>query len=144
MTYNHGEAFNLMKYQCESCKRVETLWNSRDGVTPFVIDCLKCKGMASHVNWGTDVHDENFGYQFIVGCFPSMRVFVDMTKDRAVEFATRRLLNFEGSEYPPPPRDSAEWRELLARVAEDFYHDGQAPEIITGAEYATRYAEVKP
>jgi predicted RNA methylase len=34
----HGEAFALMKYQNAATGRVEWLWNSRDGVTPFGID----------------------------------------------------------------------------------------------------------
>lgn len=37
-TIIHGEAFALMKYQNKVTGRVEWLWNSRDGVTPFVID----------------------------------------------------------------------------------------------------------
>jgi hypothetical protein len=37
-TMIHGEAFALMKYQNKVTGRVEWLWNSRDGVTPFVID----------------------------------------------------------------------------------------------------------
>lgn len=38
----HGEAFALMKYQNKVTGRIEWLWNSRDGVTPFVIDDPLC------------------------------------------------------------------------------------------------------
>ena len=38
--YLHKEAFRLMQYQDEHDPNasIEWLWNSRDGVTPFVID----------------------------------------------------------------------------------------------------------
>jgi hypothetical protein len=71
--YKHGEAFCLMRYKCKSCCVMETLWNSRDGVTPFVISCRKCAGEMQHVDWHAD------------DCRPDylpkkgMRVFVDLT-----------------------------------------------------------------
>ena len=37
--YKHAEAYCLMKYKCEKCGKTEILWNSRDGVTPFMIKC---------------------------------------------------------------------------------------------------------
>ena len=37
--YKHAEAFCLMKYRCEKCGQAEVVWNSRDGVTPFIINC---------------------------------------------------------------------------------------------------------
>ena len=49
--YNHKEAFCLMQYQCEKCGGLEYLWNSRDGVTPFMLGCIKCDGMMQHINW---------------------------------------------------------------------------------------------
>lgn len=138
VTHKHAEAYNLMKYQCQACKNIETFWNSRDGVTPFAMDCLKCSGTAHHIDWHSDIRDPFFGEQFKAGLFPSMRVFIDITKERAVEFATRRLVSFEGTEYPPPARDSQAWRELHARIVEDMFHNGEAPDVITGAEYAKR------
>lgn len=42
--YKHAEAYCLMKYKCEKCGKTEILWNSRDGVTPFMIKCEKCDG----------------------------------------------------------------------------------------------------
>jgi len=52
----HGEAFNLMTYECEKCFKKEVLWNSRDGVTPFIIGCRHCDGSALHVNWSGDLY----------------------------------------------------------------------------------------
>jgi len=66
----HGESYALMKYQNDKAGRVEWLWNSRDGVTPFVISCDKTS-VASHADWHEDVFVPNFVPP--VG----MRIFVD-------------------------------------------------------------------
>jgi len=75
--YEHGEAFCIMRYRCEDCHREEVLWNSRDGVTPFCIDCRVCKGTQQHIIWQTDQRDPKFDERLRRGMFPGMRVFVD-------------------------------------------------------------------
>lgn len=42
MKYKHAEAFCLMVYSCVDCGHTETIWNSRDGVTPFGTFCPSC------------------------------------------------------------------------------------------------------
>ncbi len=83
--YNHIEAFCLMLYRCESCGHEETLWNSRDGVTPFIIRCVKCSGEALHVEWRRDkcVPDHK----------PSQgdRIFVDLTAEAALAHARAQV-----------------------------------------------------
>jgi len=57
MNYQHAEAFALMAYQCEKCGRRERIWNSRDGVTPFITSCPReggCGGSMQHVDWQND------------------------------------------------------------------------------------------
>jgi hypothetical protein len=80
----HGEAFALMKYQNKVTGRVEWLWNSRDGVTPFLIDDPLCPeghreryrqrqanknfdprkepdpGLLAHADWHEDAFVPNF------------------------------------------------------------------------------------
>lgn len=73
--YNHAEAYCLMTYQCSKCKCAERLWNSRDGVTPFSINCKKCGGQMIHVDWNNDVRDVN--YIPIIG----QRVFINVPLD---------------------------------------------------------------
>jgi len=75
---HHAEAFCLMSYQDEVNGRTERLWNSRDGVTPFVITS-KWGNSARHV--GLD--DYQPGHVPRVGD----RVFVDLTPERAREHA---------------------------------------------------------
>jgi len=38
-TFRHPEAFRLLRYRCETCGFVETVWNSRDGAAPLAIEC---------------------------------------------------------------------------------------------------------
>lgn len=73
--YNHDEAYCLMTYKCQECKRTEVLWNSRDGVTPFIINCEKCNGQMQHVNWNQDVRNKNYIPKI------GQRVFIDTPID---------------------------------------------------------------
>lgn len=71
--YKHKEAFCVMEYLCDDCFRKELLWNTRDGVTPFLIPCGSCGGLMSHVNWRNDSCKPHFQPPRF------MRVFVDYT-----------------------------------------------------------------
>lgn len=57
--YKHREAFCLMLYFCEDCHTYEYIWNSRDGVTPFIITCQKCNKYAKHEMWNDDLYLPN-------------------------------------------------------------------------------------
>lgn len=53
----HAEAFMLMTYACRMCHHAEIIWNSRDGVTPFGLNCPSCgQPTMLHVNWEQDVY----------------------------------------------------------------------------------------
>ncbi|WP_157382583.1 hypothetical protein [Burkholderia ubonensis] len=85
----HAEAHALMWYACE-CGHRERIWNSRDGITPFVIPCPSC-GSATlyHVAFDRDVatpdHRPHDG----------QRVFVDMTREQAEGIAERFLAQLD-------------------------------------------------
>ncbi len=118
--YNHAEAFHLMNYKCEKCGYIEKLWNSRDGVTPFVIGCSKCNGAAQHVYWGLDV------------CLPDFiplagtRIFVDITREQAETIARRRIESAEGTNFELP---ADEIEKRIGPIIEHIYHNGEAPHI---------------
>lgn len=47
-----AEGFCNMVYVCEHCHTTDMIWNSRDGVTPFMLSCLACEGTMKHSgNW---------------------------------------------------------------------------------------------
>jgi hypothetical protein len=78
-TYQHAEAFAVMYYQADDITAGgELVWNSRDGVTPFVIG-LRSGGQATHA-WNIIVPKrmpEDWQPP------PGMRVFTDLTPARA-------------------------------------------------------------
>ena len=57
--HTHAEAFCRMLYRNKATGREEWLWNSRDGVTPFVIPD-PAGGEMRHVEWRRDVCDPDF------------------------------------------------------------------------------------
>lgn len=76
MSYRHHEAFCLMQYQDEVTGEIEILWNSRDGVTPFIIGS-RAGNSAQHVNWKKDECRPDFVPT------PGMRIFVDASPKHA-------------------------------------------------------------
>jgi len=50
--YQFGEAYKLMLYEGERTGRVVTIWNSRDGVSPFMVDIDG--EVFKHILWDRD------------------------------------------------------------------------------------------
>lgn len=74
---NHKEAFALMWYGCE-CGHRERIWNSRDGVTPFITACPSCgESELQHIWWNKD--ETNPSHK----PFHGQRVWIDMTREAA-------------------------------------------------------------
>lgn len=80
----HAEAYCLMGYQSDDGTEQATIWNSRDGVTPLVVT-LPSGRVASHVHWARDQYDP--GHQ----PKPGDLVFTDLTPERALALAARRI-----------------------------------------------------
>jgi hypothetical protein len=116
----HAEAFCLMTYRCSSCQKEEELWNSRDGVTPYVIDCRYCKGEATHVNFGSDKFLPNYKP------FKGQRIFIDMSEKRKKKIAEKRFTQSQGTPYAIPIEDK---KEFIKDFISSF-HDGE-PDIKT-------------
>jgi hypothetical protein len=94
--YNHVEAFCLMFYRCEKCGQLEVLWNSRDGVTPFIIGCSECDGNMVHINMKFDHAVEDHIVE------KGERVFIDMPESLKETFARRSLKAYKESKYYDP------------------------------------------
>jgi hypothetical protein len=82
MKHQHREAFTVMKYATKDGSYSELIWNSRDGVTPFIIRSPDGREM-SHVEWNRD--------QYAPEWIPEIgsRVFVDATFERCLEWARK-------------------------------------------------------
>ena len=75
--FKHIEAYCYMEYTCEKCGKVEILWNSRDGVTPFCIICIDCKGTMTHSHWE---RDERYIMDSLDHLNEGQRYFCDLTE----------------------------------------------------------------
>lgn len=121
----HAEAYKLMNYRCEDCGRHEVLWNSRDGVTPFSIDCPDCgDGMSmSHVDWNLD------RFMPFLRLAKGQRYFTDMTRERAREHANR-----VADELVSAGRyEQADRNRVADRLYVGYYGDGHQPDILEAA-----------
>lgn len=93
---NHGEAFALMKYDCKNCSFVESIWNSRDGVTPFCITCRRCGMIARHTRWDQDEFMPNYDPR------PGDRYFRDGLEAEARAVMRKRLERGKNTPYEIP------------------------------------------
>lgn len=82
--HKHAEAFALMNYASDDGTERERIWNSRDGITPFVISSRTGK-MMSHVDWDKDAYAPEHKPK------PGDRIFVKLTPERARELVTRNV-----------------------------------------------------
>ena len=120
--HSHKEAFCVMQYQCSECEHEERIWNSRDGVTPFGLECPKChKPTLTHVNFHLDLFSPFHMLMMKAGD----RFFIDMTMDKAREYAVRNVDRFiEAGRLPASARNYK-----IGEVAKSYYHEGNAPDI---------------
>ncbi|WP_157874832.1 hypothetical protein [Paraburkholderia atlantica] len=83
MSRLHADGYALMWYAC-SCGHRERIWNSRDGVTPYVVPCPSCGASSlTHVDW----HDDQTRPTYTP--HDGQRVFVDMTRAQASQIVAR-------------------------------------------------------
>lgn len=108
--YFHKEAYFLIKYKCKTCSSAEYIWNSRDGVTPFIVPCKTCSKEAYHGSWDQD--------QRIIQYDPPQRsrIFIDTPKE-IHDFLLRVRINrqWEDGSYPMMvhfPSKSSAFKEL--------------------------------
>jgi hypothetical protein len=117
--YQHVEAFCLMHYACK-CGHQEVMWNSRDGVTPFTTRCPSCgQPELTHTMRGMQRRPDHTPHK-------GQRVWIDMTRERAEQFARQRL-NVMGV---TPENDAPGMFETrVKRIADSFFTHGVAPDM---------------
>lgn len=94
--HEHVEALRLLLYSSEDGREIETIWNSRDGVAPFVVVSRDNSRELRHVLWGGDPyaphHVPNVGDRIIVS--------IDQANaERIARETARRLWNDSRSGY---------------------------------------------
>lgn len=136
--YNHAEAFCLMLYRSDDGAEAEILWNSRDGVTPFVISSQSGKAM-QHVDWHLDQRAPNY--------IPNVgdRIFIDLTLEKSFEYAARQVDKYwEDAKYPMCERyeNKGQAIDLLAKNMcgwDGFRPEGQPDVIEVTQEWLDEY-----
>lgn len=80
------EAFALMQYQDPGNPQgpIEWIWNSRDGVTPFIVRERDGNTMLQHIHFGDDI----FAPQYVPNI--GQRVFIDLTEEKARQYNDKR------------------------------------------------------
>lgn len=120
--YQHPEAFCLMKYRTPDGAE-EIIWNSRNGVTPFVVRTPDGRE-ATHVEWRTDVrapmHMPRIGD----------RIFVDLAEARAREIAAARVEFFWDHPETPARERWTTKEEAVADLLPSIFQGGHAPDLI--------------
>ena len=96
--HTFGEAFMLMQYACKDCGHRETIWNSRDGVTPFGCGCPSCGQIMNHVNWPQDIYAPNHTLHL------HQKFWRDGTPDEAEAIIRKRIEQMRGK-YPCTPEE---------------------------------------
>lgn len=89
--YNHAEAYCLMTYKCEKCGCEETLWNSRDGVTPYIVMCRNedYDGHMLHIAFNNDERMPSH-YRPENG----VRIFIDLTPEKHYEYELKKAKRY--------------------------------------------------
>lgn len=117
----------LMQY--EDADRLHTLvvWNSRDGVTPFVIGHPKHPGVElSHVRWAEDRYAPDFVPP--VGSY----IFVDLTPERARELAVAQVEHWWDNDLFPMSSMFADKATAVDYFAAEFMAPPPGVEVPDG------------
>jgi len=104
-----------MEYRSDDGREVEYIWNSRDGVTPFTVTSRRGTEL-THANWSGDRRIPDFVPQ------PGSRIFVDLTLEKAREYAERTIARY--------------WDEDTSPIKEMFASQDEAIERLTASSLA--------
>lgn len=143
--YPH-EAFALMEYGCEECGKVEIIWNSRDGVTPFMVDCPFCHGTMQHINWSHDRFTPNYippiGSRVFFSCTNIHEVIQEVFDNYTEEVWERIKKNW--AEYCTD-RYELIWKTAQGNIADDLRFEHPHIAVINEdnqERFMSRYAKI--
>lgn len=126
ITHQHAEALMLMTFECDRCGFQERIWNSRDGLIQFTVDCPHCFGGSAR-----RVLEEQDFYCPAYKLEPGQRLFVDLTMDRAILVAGERIAIAVFNKVPGCPVGLQEIMDRMEALALELFGDGRQPDIIT-------------
>lgn len=121
-----------MLYVCEKCLHREILWNSRDGVTSFTVNCEACKddfhGTMTHHDWQRDAR---MGPNYRPA--PHTRIFLNVTREKFVKYKQKIIEKFwDDPEIPMKERFPN--KEIALQELTHGFTEGQ-PDICLAREW---------
>ena len=124
--YTHGEAYMLMGYESDDGAHRLEVWNSRDGVTPFVIGHPDWPDVElRHVRW----HEDRFlgpNHEPAQGDW----VFTDLSQKEAERAGKRNAAKFwDDPRFPASEHFNGSQEDLAKVLAESYYGDGTNPHL---------------
>lgn len=126
--YFHPEAWCLMKYRSDDGLEEELIWNSRDGVTPFMVT-LRSGKTATHVDWQDDVRTKP-EWRAPIG----MRFFTDHTEESALEAARANVeVWWDHPDYPARTRYHSK-EQFANMLAKEYIGTPTIGEVLPPAE----------
>lgn len=102
-----NEAYVVMIYRCRKCAHRERIWNSRDGVTPFLVDCRRCGGEAQGITPKGAQPQPGHRPQ------PGERIFVSTVDADYREQAERLWEESLGTRHARPDSQRDAWIEMV-------------------------------
>jgi len=125
--HEHPEAFKIMTYSCGL--HTERIWNSRDGVTPFIVECLHCARDSQHVEWQRDMYNPYF--KPAVGS----RIFCDLTIERHRDYVKNRFVGATKEHLDDIVESHGSVEALMDLIiAEERSHGSVPPDLIVVGE----------
>ncbi len=122
-----GDSFMLMLYASKDRSVTEYIWNSREGVTPFIVMSRDGKTELQHEAWDRDIYCPTFRPP------KGMRIFVNLTREKAAEHA-RRVVEKAWDHPQYPMKDSYDSKdEAVKAMTEEYYNSfgaGTTPDIV--------------
>lgn len=114
-----------MRYRAQVGGDVEWLWNSRDGVAPFLVTSRSRLTLLAHLDWSADkrrpLHVPAVGD----------RIFVDLTLERAREYRQRFVERHWTAQRMELYTDRwASPEEAVEVLARGDYGDGRKPDVV--------------
>jgi hypothetical protein len=121
--YQHAEAFCHMRYETDDGSDSMWIWNSRDGVTPFIVTLPGTDKPATHADWHLDRRDPDH--------IPAVGewVFVDLTPQAARAHAERNADRFWNDPTMPARSMYASKADLVETLVASYLHPG-APDLV--------------
>lgn len=114
--WKHVEAFCFMEYTCEKCDKTEIIWNSRDGVTPFCVNCINCDGTMQHSNWHKDIRFVSYTLDHLS---EGQRYFCDLTRELYIENIKNLIKKYRNDESNEMYNHIIHWLMMIENLEKD-------------------------